>query len=244
MKIDEIINNITEGRRIFETVPSAVRPCWGGLLLARFREAMGEALPVPMAGLQEICDDPTRWNEAYDQFQKIRCFGREHDCALQNFLLLAEKIAKVTFNATDPPARFDDNSGWFIPKLCLLAARERDETWDLAFLSALVMFDGRRDDTENIATPKAFRGWRRVDEILFYDWDPIGICDNFSCRDEYEGYVTGVLLAATSAKNTVDDIADHLRHVEEQEMGIDATSANIKRRHAAAQKICRSVAAG
>jgi hypothetical protein len=37
---------------------------------------------------------------------------------LASLLLLAEMVAKVTYNATDPPDEFDENSGWWI------AARE------------------------------------------------------------------------------------------------------------------------
>ena len=29
----------------------------------------------------------------------------------------------------------------------------------------------------------------RVSEILFYVWDPVGVCPNPSCRNEYDGYV-------------------------------------------------------
>lgn len=30
---------------------------------------------------------------------------------------------------------------------------------------------------------------RRIDEVLFYLWDPIGVCPNPRTRDEYRSYV-------------------------------------------------------
>jgi hypothetical protein len=34
---------------------------------------------------------------------------------------------------------------------------------------------------------------RRVDEVLYYIWDPIGVSDQPYARGEYEGYVPKVL---------------------------------------------------
>jgi hypothetical protein len=31
-----------------------------------------------------------------------------------------------------------------------------------------------------------------VSEVLFREWDPIGVNDNKECRDEYDSYVPGV----------------------------------------------------
>lgn len=33
---------------------------------------------------------------------------------------------------------------------------------------------------------------RRVDEVLFYVWDPIGVSDEPFARGEYESYVPGI----------------------------------------------------
>jgi hypothetical protein len=51
---------------------------------------------------------------------------------------LAELVAKVTYNATDPPDRFDEDSGWWIAA-CLrdLVDRLGDEEFSEAAWSAL-----------------------------------------------------------------------------------------------------------
>ena len=54
---------------------------------------------------------------------------------------------------------------------------------------------------------------RRVDEILYYIWDPIGVAAEPSTRDEYERYVAGLIsLLETNADSKqfaayLDDIA-------------------------------------
>lgn len=34
--------------------------------------------------------------------------------------------------------------------------------------------------------------FRRVEEVVHYIWDPIGICEHPSARDEYHSYLTGI----------------------------------------------------
>lgn len=52
----------------------------------------------------------------------------------------------------------------------------------------------------------------RIDEILFYKWDPIGISNSNWARDEYESYVPQALkLAIESASSEL--LADYLTHV-------------------------------
>lgn len=49
----------------------------------------------------------------------------------------------------------------------------------------------------------------RVDEILFYKWDPIGFSDGNSPRDEYSMYVDEVL-KMTLEGATVEKLSNHL----------------------------------
>lgn len=50
---------------------------------------------------------------------------------------------------------------------------------------------------------------RRIDEVLHYRWDPIGVAGVPQARDEYESYVPQVFQLL---KETVDgrDVADYL----------------------------------
>jgi hypothetical protein len=34
--------------------------------------------------------------------------------------------------------------------------------------------------------------YRRVDEVLYYRWDPIGVAPSLVTRDEYQGYLPKV----------------------------------------------------
>lgn len=60
---------------------------------------------------------------------------------------------------------------------------------------------------------------RRVDEVLHYLWDPIGISDEPNARNEYASYLPSVLtllLANTEATK----IALHLHNLATQNLGL------------------------
>ncbi len=57
---------------------------------------------------------------------------------LLNHLLLAELVAKVTYNSTNPPDEFDEDSGWWIaPCLKDILDAVNDENFSLTVWSAL-----------------------------------------------------------------------------------------------------------
>jgi len=60
---------------------------------------------------------------------------------------------------------------------------------------------------------------QRVDEVLHYLWDPIGISDEPGARDEYASYVPGVMsLLVTDA--SVPQIGKHLDHIVVNQIGL------------------------
>jgi hypothetical protein len=60
---------------------------------------------------------------------------------------------------------------------------------------------------------------RRVDEILYYIWDPIGVAAEPSTRDEYERYVVGLIsLLETNAESK--QIAAYLDDIAKNRMGL------------------------
>ena len=63
--------------------------------------------------------------------------------------------------------------------------------------------------------------YRRVDEILFYLWDPIGVCDIPMARDEYHSYLPQVfnLLLNDSKEH---EVSAYLIKVETGSMGMPA----------------------
>ena len=73
---------------------------------------------------------------------------------------------------------------------------------------------GRRD-------PKLAKVWRGVDEILWNEWDPIGVNDSGhpNCRDEYTSYIAGIYQLLENGAGE-SQIAKHLQHLETVEMGL------------------------
>ena len=66
---------------------------------------------------------------------------------------------------------------------------------------------------------------KRVDEVLFYIWDPIGIKDEPYARSEYHSYVMSVLGHVVHNKSE-EEIADFLCKVESESMGLPANKKN------------------
>jgi hypothetical protein len=75
--------------------------------------------------------------------------------------------------------------------------------------------------------------YKRIDEILWNDWDPIGVNDNENVRDEYQSYTPHVFsLTIQGADKT--KIAEHLYKIETIDMGV---SGNMQHCEKIAQKI-------
>jgi hypothetical protein len=128
MEIEKIKTDIELGNRIFESVPSKFRPGLGTSLLMTFDNSI--KVPTEVTELYGIVEDEKRWREAHQQFNKIRVFGLSNRrFAPETFLLLAENVAKVTYNLSGQPAPFDKDSGWYIPSLAIQTAESfKDKT--------------------------------------------------------------------------------------------------------------------
>jgi hypothetical protein len=61
--------------------------------------------------------------------------------------------------------------------------------------------------------------YRRVDEALFYTWDPIGVAEAINTRDEYSRYVPQVI-ALLKAGADAQKIAAYLTKVQTEMMGM------------------------
>ena len=67
--------------------------------------------------------------------------------------------------------------------------------------------------------PAQLELYRRIDEILFYKWDPIGVSDSAEARDEYQGYLPEVFAMVMDSRQQAD-IACYLGKVSSQNMGL------------------------
>lgn len=123
----DIKTNIKIGRQIFENIPNDIRPRWAGLVLSRFDPCIKD-IPTSILELYPIIDNKDRWKEAHKQFSKIRVFGLENtNYKPENYLRLAELVAKVTYNASGQSAPFDSDSGHYIASLALKATEHFDD---------------------------------------------------------------------------------------------------------------------
>jgi len=61
--------------------------------------------------------------------------------------------------------------------------------------------------------------YRRVDEVLHYVWDPLGVSDTPEARDEYYSYLARVL-SLLKTSSDVEQIAEYLSDVIIVRMGV------------------------
>ena len=69
--------------------------------------------------------------------------------------------------------------------------------------------------------PDQLKLYKRIDEILFYKWDPIGISDSDWARDEYQSYLPKVFSLAIGFE-TPEKIAEYLTTISSGYMGLGA----------------------
>jgi len=110
----------------------------------------GSSVP-PIDHLLEIADRPTEWGNAHRVFsllrkstldlERLQNRTPEQEIVIHN-LYLAENVAKVIYNSTDPPDEFDEDSGWWVVA-CLRGIVDwwNDEEFSEEAWSALC-FDG------------------------------------------------------------------------------------------------------
>jgi hypothetical protein len=70
-----------------------------------------------------------------------------------------------------------------------------------------------------MSTQQEIELYRRVDEILHYVWDPIGVSGIPSARNEYQSYVPHVV-ALLNENATSEQIAGYLNEVVTKRMGL------------------------
>ncbi|KVR82630.1 hypothetical protein WK26_11660 [Burkholderia vietnamiensis] len=70
--------------------------------------------------------------------------------------------------------------------------------------------------------------YRRVDEVLYYVWDPIGVAYSPTARDEYQGYLPKVFAMLREGMDAAH-VAAHLDSVATESMGLNANPEHSKR---------------
>ncbi|PZV08040.1 MAG: hypothetical protein DCF32_05800 [Leptolyngbya sp.] len=72
---------------------------------------------------------------------------------------------------------------------------------------------------DNQLSPLDKELYRRIDEVLHYLWDPIGVAGMPGARDEYDAYLPQVF-SLLKAGAGADEIADCLTEISTQAIGL------------------------
>ena len=223
----EIKTKIEIGRQVFENIPNEIKPCWAGLVLSRFDNYLKD-IPTPIRELFSIIDDKDKWKYAHEQFVKIRKFGLDNQEYQPEYLRLAELVAKVTYNASGEPAPFDSDSGHYIASFALKVAEHFDDNrLEVEVKSVILLFNRNKKFKNNLTLAKDFGLYKKIDNVLWFDWDPIGVND-VAPRDEYQSYVPEIF-NLVKAKENRQVIADRLLKLETKNMGMSGTIENCLR---------------
>lgn len=220
-----IKNNIEIGKQIFENIPNDIRPLWAGHILTYFDKYI-EDIPLSIKDLFPIAENKEIWKDAHIQFTKIRKFGLENPkYKPETYLRLAELVAKVTYNASGEPAPFDIDSGHYIASMALKTTEYFDDnSLQEEVKSALLLFSRNNLLKNSITTAIDFLIFHRIDNLLWSDWDPLGLND-IAPSDEYHSYVPEIFRLVKS-KASRQEIADRLSKFETENMGIIGSAEN------------------
>jgi hypothetical protein len=106
------------GRALFEAVPVSDRPAWAANVLRTAARATPE-LARQLAPVFLVASAPWEWRHGHDVFDDVRdaVLALEEPANARAWVLaLAELVAKVSYNASDPDDPFDEDSGWWIAR--------------------------------------------------------------------------------------------------------------------------------
>lgn len=67
----------------------------------------------------------------------------------------------------------------------------------------------------------------KIDQILWNDWDPIGVNDSEEATDEYSSYVPHLLKLKLEGADK-QKITDHLHHIETVNIGLSGNKVHCK----------------
>jgi hypothetical protein len=137
------------GRLLHDNLPVEARPPWAVRILKLVLDKSG-ADRSHFGRILHTADHPRQWANGHRCFDLIReetlkCdelrkMGRPTNDQemFASLLSLAELVAKVTYNAVDPPDEFDEDSGWYIAaSLRGFVDRWKDDDFSKAAWSAL-----------------------------------------------------------------------------------------------------------
>lgn len=225
MTTHDIKTDLQMGKQIFDNIPNDIKPGWAGLILSRFDNYI-QNVPTVINELYPIIDKQENWKQAHNQFNEIRRFLLDNKFYQpEAYLLLAENVAKVTYNCSNELAPFDKDSGWYISSLALQAATYFDDNrLEEEVKTCILIFNRNKHLKSNLTAAGDFLLYKKIDDILWFDWDPIDVKD-LAPRDEYQSYVPEIFALKKSGADR-KEIATRLLKLETENMGMAGTLEN------------------
>lgn len=141
---------VEAGRVVLEHLEKDAQPEWAARILKLILDRSGVHSPS-IQELLVIADQKELWRNGHQAFSNIRHEALRLDSIertrhltedekMRSWLLgLAELVAKVTYNATNPDDEFDEDSGWWIADSLrgYIDHKWNDEEFKMAAWSAL-----------------------------------------------------------------------------------------------------------
>lgn len=216
-EIYDLKNDIKTGKEIFEDLPNEIRPFWAAIILSCFDNYI-EEIPEPVVNLYPVINDKSQWKEAHKKFSDIRVFSLENiKYQPENYLRLAELVAKVTYNASGEPAPFDSDSGHYISSLALKTVEYFDnERLEEEVKSSILLFQRNKKFLDSLWAAKYYLSYKKIYDILWHDYTPFG-ANNISRRNQYQECVPEII-RLVKAKTGREEIAQQLYKFETQNM--------------------------
>lgn len=132
-------------------------------------------------------------------------FSEEYDFISDSGVDAAERRRGISPMSDEYQAEIKEKREWQgVSPLAENGTAQSDETMQLCLKEA-------REEIDNVRT--------RIDEILFYKWDPIRLSNSNISRDEYSSYVKGVFEMALNSTSP-DSLADHLTMISTKYIGV------------------------
>ena len=116
------------------------------------------------------------------------------------------------------------------------AVTQRLRTMDDLWLLSVKLMNSKRIARNSLDSKKerALKIKDSIRQVLFYDWDPIGINDLTNIDDEYDAYI-GPVYRMLIEKCSEDDLVKYLFQLERDSMGMISKSS--ERLRPVAQKL-------
>ncbi|TGM85379.1 hypothetical protein [Leptospira licerasiae] len=217
IELKERLENDKE--KIFANLPDRVRPIWGNFILTRFSAFIDE-IPNAIQELFEIVNDEKEWFRAKEQFKAIRDFNlKVINFQPTSYIGLAELVAKITFNASGSIiGPFDGDSGLWITTLAFETADYfRKDILDYEVIVGLSIASKIESVTKDIKRTYDLIEFKKIDDILWFNWDPLGMNDT-EHRDEYQDYTADIFNLKRNDASVLQ-IANHLYDIELNSIG-------------------------